>query len=70
MLVTHQLQYLKDVQHVVLMNQGRIEAQGSYNLLKNSRNHKLLWRGVEEESKDLNDEHIQEEVRSYWETKF
>lgn len=62
MLVTHQLQYLKDVQHTVLMNLGRIEAQGSYNLLKNSRNHNLLLRGIEEELKDQNDENIQEEV--------
>lgn len=62
MLVTHQLQYLKDVQHTVLMHLGRIEAQGSYNLLKSSRNHKLLLRGIEEEHKDQNDEHIQEEV--------
>lgn len=33
-LVTHQIQYLKKVQHVVLMNSGRIEAQGSYNNVK------------------------------------
>lgn len=29
-LVTHQLQYLKEVQHMVLINHCRIEAQGSY----------------------------------------
>lgn len=34
MLVTHQVQYLKKVPHVVLMNMGRIEAQGSYNNVK------------------------------------
>lgn len=33
-LVTHQIQYLKKVQHVVLMNLGRIEAQGSYSNVK------------------------------------
>lgn len=29
-LVTHQLQYLKDVSHLVLMYRGQIESQGSY----------------------------------------
>lgn len=29
-LVTHQLQYLKDVNHLVLMYHGRIESQGTY----------------------------------------
>lgn len=29
-LVTHQLQYLKDVEHLILMNAGRVEAQGTY----------------------------------------
>lgn len=49
MLVTHQLQYLKDVEHTVLMNGGRVEAQGSFKLLKNSKKHSLLLHGVEEE---------------------
>ena len=42
MLVTHQLQYLKDVKHAVLMNMGRIEAKGSFNVLKRSNKHSLL----------------------------
>lgn len=29
-LVTHQLQYLKDVNHLVLMYHGRVESQGTY----------------------------------------
>ncbi|XP_052864944.1 ATP-binding cassette sub-family C member 4-like [Anopheles cruzii] len=32
-LVTHQLQYLKDIDHVVLMNVGRVEAQGAFRAL-------------------------------------
>ncbi|XP_058060768.1 uncharacterized protein LOC131211356 [Anopheles bellator] len=32
-LVTHQLQYLKDIEHVVLMNVGRVEAQGAFRAL-------------------------------------
>uniref|UniRef100_A0A336M188 CSON010264 protein n=1 Tax=Culicoides sonorensis TaxID=179676 RepID=A0A336M188_CULSO len=36
-LVTHQLQYLKDVQHIILMNDACIEAQGSYKLLKEQK---------------------------------
>ncbi len=62
MLVTHQLQYLKDVQLAVLMNMGRIEAQGTYNDLKQSRNHSLLCLGSEEEKEGL-DENLAEEVR-------
>lgn len=42
MLVTHQLQYLSDVEHSVLMNNGRIEAQGSFKLLQQSKKHLLL----------------------------
>lgn len=49
-LVTHQLQYLKDVEHTVLMSGGRAEAQGSFKLLKNSKKHSLLLHGVEEEN--------------------
>lgn len=33
-LVTHQLQYLKDVRHLVLINHCRIEAQGTYSDLR------------------------------------
>lgn len=62
MLVTHQLQYLKDVQLAVLMNNGRIEAQGTYQDLKQSRNYSLLLLGSEEE-KDGLDENLADEVR-------
>lgn len=36
-LVTHQLQYLKDVKHIVLMNDACIEARGSYDELKKNK---------------------------------
>lgn len=32
-LVTHQIQYLPNIEHVVLMNAGRVEAQGSYRIV-------------------------------------
>ncbi|XP_040165805.1 multidrug resistance-associated protein 4-like [Anopheles arabiensis] len=35
-LVTHQLQYLKDMKHVVLMNSGEVEAQGPFHTLAES----------------------------------
>lgn len=37
LLATHQLQYLKDVKHIVLMNDAHIEAQGPYQLLKEQK---------------------------------
>ncbi|XP_058839985.1 ATP-binding cassette sub-family C member 4-like [Topomyia yanbarensis] len=36
-LVTHQLQYLKDVQHVLLMEAGSVETQGTFRELKRTR---------------------------------
>ncbi|XP_058839979.1 ATP-binding cassette sub-family C member 4-like [Topomyia yanbarensis] len=36
-LVTHQLQYLKDVQHVLLMESGTVETQGTFRELKRTR---------------------------------
>lgn len=35
-LVTHQLQYLKTIENIVLMNMGKVEAVGSYDTLKKS----------------------------------
>lgn len=34
LLVTHQIQLLKDMEHVILINSGRMEAQGSYQNLQ------------------------------------
>lgn len=34
MLVTHQLQYLHEVDHIMVMNMGQIKTQGSYDYIK------------------------------------
>lgn len=47
-LITHQIQYLKNVDHVILMKNGRIEAEGPFNSLQKLTN-KLLD-GVEKSS--------------------
>lgn len=36
MLVTHQLQYLHDVKHIIVMNMGRIQNQGTFEHIKES----------------------------------
>ncbi|KAM7360228.1 red dog mine isoform 2-T2 [Cochliomyia hominivorax] len=41
-LVTHQLQYLFDVEHLLLMGSGRIVAQGSYQELQRSKQFQFL----------------------------
>ncbi|GAB0093529.1 probable multidrug resistance-associated protein lethal(2)03659 [Sergentomyia squamirostris] len=41
-LVTHQLQYLKDLKHIVLLNGGRIEMQGSYDEIRKSNLESIL----------------------------
>ena len=38
MLVTHQLQYLKGSEHIVIMNAGQVKAQGTYSYIKNNEN--------------------------------
>ncbi|XP_066143763.1 probable multidrug resistance-associated protein lethal(2)03659 isoform X2 [Euwallacea fornicatus] len=35
-LITHQLQYLKDVDHIVFLDNGQIKAEGSYRVLQRS----------------------------------
>lgn len=37
-LVTHQLQYLKGIEHIVIMSAGQIKAQGSYDYIRNNEN--------------------------------
>ncbi|KAH8312051.1 hypothetical protein KR044_009125 [Drosophila immigrans] len=41
-LVTHQVQYLFDVEHLILMSGGKITAQGSYQQLQRSRQFQFL----------------------------
>ncbi|XP_055326333.1 ATP-binding cassette sub-family C member 4-like [Sitodiplosis mosellana] len=41
-LVTHQLQYLRNVQHVVLLNKGKVEAQGPFQTLQRFRKKSLV----------------------------
>ncbi|CAG9854244.1 unnamed protein product [Phyllotreta striolata] len=49
-LVTHQLQYLKNVKTIYLMKDGRIEVSGSYEDLKNSKTeYSNLLANIEEE---------------------
>lgn len=41
-LITHQLQYLKDVEHIVLMNGGRIEDQDTFRAMKAKKGDSIL----------------------------
>ncbi|KAI2474069.1 ATP binding cassette (ABC) protein subfamily C member, provisional [Diabrotica virgifera virgifera] len=53
-LVTHQLQFLKKVKNIYLMNNGRIEVSGPYSLLKNSTNeYSKLLANIEDEEEEV-----------------
>lgn len=52
MLVTHQLQYLKDVNHAILMNVGHIETSGTFKELKTSKSYSLLANAIEDGAKE------------------
>lgn len=60
-LVTHQLQYLSNVNHVLLMNGGQIEAEGPFNTLQ--KFNKDLLSQVEESSIDKAAESIKKKVK-------
>ena len=47
-LVTHQLQYVADVEHVILMDAGSIAAQGNYQQLQKSRQFQFLAQSIKE----------------------
>ncbi|KAH8258396.1 hypothetical protein KR038_011034 [Drosophila bunnanda] len=49
-LVTHQVQYLFDVEHLLLMGNGKILAQGSYQELQRSRQFQFLEQTLHDES--------------------
>lgn len=49
MLVTHQLQYLKDVEHIVLMEGGVALAQGAYRTLEEANTYPMLAALVHEQ---------------------
>lgn len=47
-LVTHQLQYLTEVKHALLMNYGRVEVQGTFRELKSTKSFTMLANAIEE----------------------
>ncbi|XP_055678762.1 ATP-binding cassette sub-family C member 4-like [Lutzomyia longipalpis] len=47
-LVTHQLQYLKDIGHIVLLSGGRVEMQGSYDEIRRSNLESFLAHSPDE----------------------
>lgn len=55
-LVTHQIQYLRDADHVVILNDGAIEAQGSFEELLGSHKDYALLLGLEESNSFSSDE--------------
>ncbi|XP_031639018.1 multidrug resistance-associated protein 4-like [Contarinia nasturtii] len=58
-LVTHQLQYLKNERHVILMNNGKVEVEGSFQTLENLSKISLTFaqeEGEGEEEKDNENE--------------
>ncbi|KAI8121627.1 putative multidrug resistance-associated protein lethal(2)03659 [Lucilia cuprina] len=52
-LVTHQLQYLNDLKHVILMDSGNVLAQGSYQKLQNSKQFQFFAQSETEASDDM-----------------
>lgn len=63
-LVTHQLQYLQDIKHIIIMNNGYVEAQGSYaELRKNCKESFLSLSAVDETG---NGEAVETKVRHFF----
>lgn len=61
-LVTHQLQYLTDVEHVILMNSGSIVAQGNYQELQKSKQFQFLAQLQKKEEDNEDDMQYIDEV--------
>lgn len=67
MLVTHQLQYLHDIEHIVILNAGHIEAQGTYEFIKSNANDfstfydfgKSIDANVDSHNTDVNDNDVE-----------
>ncbi|XP_057378671.1 LOW QUALITY PROTEIN: ATP-binding cassette sub-family C member 4-like [Daphnia carinata] len=55
-LVTHQLQYLKDVDQIVIIKAGRVEAMGSYKEISNSGFD--IAKTIEEEEPELEEDNL------------
>jgi ABC-type transporter Mla maintaining outer membrane lipid asymmetry ATPase subunit MlaF len=51
--VTHQLQYLKYVSHIVLMHAGKIEAQGTYDELISTKSNLIQSLAASTESSEV-----------------
>ncbi|XP_072399234.1 probable multidrug resistance-associated protein lethal(2)03659 [Diabrotica undecimpunctata] len=53
-LVTHQLQYLKNIQNIYLLKNGKVAASGSYNDIRNSNTeYSKLLANIEEEEEEI-----------------
>lgn len=64
--MTHQLQYLKGAKHVVLLNTGKIETQGTYDDLNLTHYNSIrrMSSTVEAENKNNKEDEIQ--VRNFF----
>lgn len=62
-LVTHQLQHLQYVKHVVLMNKGRLEAQGPFQTLRRINSESLLH--AQEDANQETAETFEKRVRHF-----
>ena len=65
-LVTHQLQYLKDIKQIVVMNAGSIQVEGSYDNIKASESFSLLGsfeKVSEDEEKTVDEDDEDNEVK-------
>ncbi|XP_022907991.2 ATP-binding cassette sub-family C member 4-like [Onthophagus taurus] len=51
-LVTHQLQFLKKVDHIIVLNNGKVEAQGTFNQLLSSNSNFMRYLQKQEESQE------------------
>lgn len=55
MLVTHQLQYLHEVNSIVVMNMGHIQLQGNFETIKSTLNNSNYFHNYENLHRNEND---------------